>query len=187
MNTDNNNADKALVPGQTITQRWLKRLKSISVTIFIITIVGIGVDYYRLESRDTQTISQAELHTLVQQLTPAQQAVFEQGKPMLVYVWATWCGVCQLTSGAVNRLFESDYLISTIALKSGNTETLKKTMSAKSLTFPFYNDSDGLLSHSLAIKATPTFIIVSYTGNILYYSMGVNTEVGLRAKLALFN
>lgn len=163
--------------------RWLRELL---IGLVFLSVVGVAVDYFRLSQRDDSVISSAELSVIGAQLTPVQRKAFIGGEPLLVYMWATWCGVCSVTSPAINNMHEDGLLIASVASKSGGQAQLDQLLKSKSYSFPVYADEQGLLSQALAVKGTPSFFIINSKGNILFYSMGINTELGLRAKLAFF-
>ena len=181
---DMNKGDKnAPINNQSRFRRWLRE---IVLTVVVLIVVGLALDYFRLSQRDSRVVSRGELAVITAQLTAPQQLEFSQGKPLLVYVWATWCGVCNLTSGAVNALHNEGELVVSIASKSGSLQKVQAHLDDKEYQFPVYNDEQGLFGDALGVKGTPTFFIVNKHGEILFYSMGVNTETGLRVKLAFF-
>ena len=42
-----------------------------------------------------------------------------RGKPLLVYYWASWCGVCRFTTPTVEQLWQEGENVLTVALRSG--------------------------------------------------------------------
>ncbi|MGL5993932.1 MAG: redoxin domain-containing protein, partial [Aeromonas sobria] len=81
-------------------------------------------------------------------------ATLSQGKPLLVYDWASWCGVCRFTTPTVQQLWQEGENVLTVALRSGDSEQLGKGMSKKGLTFATHNDESGALAAQWQVGAT---------------------------------
>lgn len=79
---------------------------------------------YRLEFTDTalQTIAGDRIDL----------AVLSQQRPLLIYVWATWCGICRYTTPAVEKLAKEGGNVVSVALRSGDDEKLARWMHKKS-------------------------------------------------------
>lgn len=101
--------------------------------------------------------------------------------PVLVYFWATWCPVCQLTSPLMST-FSHDYPVISIAMRSGEDEKLQQYITAKGYEFSVINDMHGQLTAPWHIGVTPTIAIV-VNGKIVSVTSGVTTSMGLRARL----
>jgi len=160
-------------------------LKSAVLLLATVMIVGLAVDLFRFKQSDVASLSGQTMQLLTRQLSHEQRQGFDKGEPMLVYVWATWCGFCKVTSGAVDNISE-DHPVATIALQSGSGAAVAKYLADKAYRFGYYNDYDGALTRSLDINVTPTFLIVDNEGDIKFMSVGMTTEVSLRAKLSVF-
>lgn len=163
----------------------MKAIKNILIFVIIAVVVGWLVDGWRFSQLDKKQLSQPVVAQLTQQLTPAQGQAFDRGQPMLVYLWATWCGFCKTTSGSVSNIW-GDTPVATVALQSGSASTVKQYLASKQHAFQFYNDHDGALTRAMGINVTPTFLIVDNTGEIKFMSVGMTTELSLRTKLAMF-
>lgn len=161
---------------------WLKSMLGYSLFILLAT---HAVDFYRLSQHKNPQLAPVLLQQLTVQLSEQQQLDFANGEPLLLYVWANWCGVCKTTSWAVSRI-AADYPVATLALKSGDQAEVDDYLKQKNYRFPALADVTGHWMQSLHAHATPTFLIVDNTGHIRYYSVGINTELSLRAKLALY-
>ncbi|NRA41408.1 MAG: protein disulfide oxidoreductase [Pseudomonadales bacterium] len=166
--------------------RFMKLGFQVCTMLMLLSAITLAIDSYRLTSRDNHTLTPAIMQHIKQQLSSADQLALAAGKPVLVYVWATWCGVCKLTSKAVSNL-TSDYPVVSIALKSGTPASVAAYQAQHDIAFPVINDANGAVAQQLEIKGTPSFLILDSHGKIHYYSVGVNTEIGLRAKLAVFD
>lgn len=116
---------------------------------------------------------QGETHTL---------AELSREKPLLVYVWATWCGICKLTTPVVADMLADGTSVLSIALRSGDDERVKAWLTKKGLNGPAVNDNDGRLAQRWDIGVTPTFIIIK-NGNVVSTASGWSSRWGLQLRL----
>lgn len=103
-------------------------------------------------------------------------ATLSQGKPLLVYYWASWCGVCRFTTPTVQQLWQEGENVLTVALRSG------KGMSKKGLTFPTHNDESGELAAQWQVGVTPTFLVIK-DGKLVSSTTGWSSKWGLQLRL----
>lgn len=157
-------------------RRWLKDL----VVLFVLAMVLMwGMDQFRKPTlpENLQAIS---LQTLEgENLSLAE---LSEQKPLLVYVWATWCGVCRYTTPAVEKLAQENGNVLSIALRSGDDSQLALWMHKKSLTMPVVNDSRGDISQRWQVSVTPTLVIISQ-GKVVNVTTGWTSYWGMRARL----
>ncbi len=73
-------------------RRWLREL---AVWLLIGAAVSLAVDYFRQPALP-QNVSATSLQTLDGRTLDLH--AMSQQKPLLLYVWATWCGVCRYTT-----------------------------------------------------------------------------------------
>lgn len=136
-----------------LLRRWGKEFLLLLVILFI---ASQAMDYWRKpQAPDLNTVPSLTLTDG----TPVSIAQMSAEKPLLVYFWASWCGICKLTSPSVSELSESGYNVVTIAIRSGEDDRLAKGMAAKGYYFPVINDPDGRISQLWGVNVTPTFVI----------------------------
>ncbi|PKQ73869.1 protein disulfide oxidoreductase [Aeromonas sobria] len=109
-------------------------------------------------------------------------ATLSQGKPLLVYYWASWCGVCRFTTPTVQQLWQEGENVLTVALRSGNSEQLGKGMGKKGLTFATHNDESGDLAAQWQVGVTPTFLVIK-DGKLVSSTTGWSSKWGLQLRL----
>lgn len=107
-----------------------------------------------------------------------------QQKPLLLYVWATWCGVCRYTTPSVASLAADSGNVLTVALRSGDNVTLEKWLTRKKMTLPTVNDPSGQLARQWDIQVTPTLVVISQ-GEVKSVTTGWTSSWGMRLRLWL--
>jgi len=105
-----------------------------------------------------------------------------QGKPLLLYFWATWCPVCRFEHGAITSLAE-DYQVLSIALQSGEASDVTAYMKEHDAVYRVINDPDGVLSARYGIRGVPTSFIIDASGDIRATLSGFTTGLSLRYRL----
>ena len=136
-------------------RRWLREL---AVWLLIGAAVSLAVDYFRQPALP-QNVSATSLQTLDGRTLDLN--AMSQQKPLLLYVWATWCGVCRYT-----------------------TPSVEKWLTRKKLTLPTVNDPSGQLARQWDIQVTPTLVVISQ-GEVKSVTTGWTSSWGMRLRLWL--
>lgn len=100
----------------------------------------------------------------------------------VLYVWATWCGVCKTIQGNVDAVANNGTVL-TVAMQSGDDATVTQFLAARGLRWPTVNDESAALSRSLGVDAVPMLIFVDRAGRVRSVTRGYTTEAGIRARL----
>ncbi|MEH0884450.1 protein disulfide oxidoreductase [Enterobacter sp. UNJFSC 003] len=117
-----------------------------------------GVDYFR-----QPTLPASFSATPVQGIDGKTYdiAALSQDRPLLIYVWATWCSICRYTTPSVDKLAHKGGNVVSIAMRSGDDAKLARWVDKKQLIMPVINDANGALSQEWQVSVTPTLVIVS--------------------------
>lgn len=157
-------------------RRWTREL-----LILLLLVLGVmfAMDWWRapqapfafdqhmLETLDGEAVSLAQL---------------SQDKPLLVYFWASWCGVCRFTTPYVAKLVANGGNVMTVALRSGNDQQVEQWLAAKKLQLPVVNDEQGKLSAQWQIGVTPTLVVISQ-GKVVQSTTGWTSYWGMKLRL----
>ncbi|MEN8213079.1 MAG: protein disulfide oxidoreductase [Pseudomonadota bacterium] len=100
------------------------------------------------------------------------------GKPLFVHFWAEWCPICAFEEETIQSLSEEYELIS-VALSSGNDETLRNYMRESGLDFQVINDGDGQFAADWGVMAVPATFVIDAAGEIRFTEMGYSSKIGL--------
>lgn len=109
-------------------------------------------------------------------------AAMSQERPLLVYVWATWCGICRFTTPSVAAMAEKGENVVTVALRSGDDTTLANWLARKKYVMPVVSDQRGTLARQWQIQVTPTLMIVS-KGEVTSITTGFTSGWSMRLRL----
>ena len=104
------------------------------------------------------------------------------GKPLMVHLWATWCGVCRAEEGNVSSVV-GDHDVVTIASDSGSDSELRRVMTDRGLSWHVVNDPSGAIARAWGVSAFPTTFYVTSEGTIRTVEVGYTTTLGMRARL----
>lgn len=107
-----------------------------------------------------------------------------KGKVVLVHFWATWCPVCRIEEGTIERL-SKDYPVLSVAITSGGRAEVSDYLHGRGLNFPVMLDDSGALGESWGIKGVPSSFVVDARGEIRSVAVGYTSELGLRFRLWL--
>ncbi len=105
-------------------------------------------------------------------------------KPALVYIWASWCGVCRAMQGTLNELAKTHALV-TVATQSGDRATVSAYMAAHDFHVPTLVDEDGRIARRFGIRGVPALFFIDRQGDIRSVASGYTSSWGIRLRLWL--
>lgn len=111
------------------------------------------------------------------------------GRPVLVFFWASWCSVCKRTMPGLQSVYE-DYHNQGFEILAVNATYQDTTASAVSYflsqgyTYNILLDVNGIVLRSYQTHALPTSVLVSPDGVVMDVIIGAGMNEGfLRSKL----
>lgn len=166
----------ATTPPRPRWQRWGKEALWLLLMALVISTL---LDLWRSPTLPEGAMSAP---ITLQDGTTTDLATLSRSKPLLVYYWASWCGVCRFTTPTVETLWQEGENVLTVALRSGSDAQLREGMAKKGLTFPTHNDESGALAARWQVGVTPTFLIVK-DGELVSSTTGWSSGLGLTLRL----
>jgi len=157
-------------------RRWGRELLML---LLMVLAIAAAMDWLRAPQAPTAFDSQM-LATLDGESVSLAQLSRE--RPLLVYFWASWCGVCRFTTPDVAQLQAEGGNVLTVALRSGDDGQVAQWLARKRLSLPVVNDSRGELSAQWQVGVTPTFVVISQ-GKVVQSTTGWTSYWGLKLRL----
>ncbi|CNH24273.1 putative metal resistance protein [Yersinia thracica] len=159
-------------------KRWGKELL---VLLLLAAVVSFAMDWLRSPQAPTDW-PDTPWQTLAGKTVSLQE--MSQERPLLIYFWATWCGVCKFTTPSVNQLVQEGENVLTVALRSGAPAQVETGLRKKGYQLPVINDPQGQLSAQWQINVTPTVVIL-YQGKMVQHTSGWTSYWGMKLRLWL--
>ena len=117
---------------------------------------------------------------------PAAALKAYRGRPLLIDLWATWCGPCLQAMPSLNRIYK-DFASKGLQFVTVDEDTSAALADAYLMRhhYPWTNfhDADGSAQKALEDKGIPLTVLADANGTIVYYDFG-GDEAGLRKGLA---
>jgi thiol-disulfide isomerase/thioredoxin len=111
--------------------------------------------------------------------------VTERGKPVVVNVWASWCGPCRVESPLLARAARSyGDRVAFIGVNSrDDAGDARKFIDRYDLAYPHVFDTTGEIRNRLRLRGFPTTYIFGRDGSLRYLVVGGISEQELAARV----
>ncbi|TIN52415.1 MAG: protein disulfide oxidoreductase [Mesorhizobium sp.] len=157
-------------------RRWARE----GIILILLTLAVMwGVDQYRKPSLPA-SFSATPMQSIDGNIHDI--AALSQERPLLIYVWATWCSICRYTTPAVDKLAKEGGNVVSVAMRSGDNAKLARWAEKKNLSMPVINDASGALSQQWQVSVTTTLVIVS-KGDVVSATTGWTSYWGLKIRM----
>ena len=114
--------------------------------------------------------------------------LFQQGKPVLLNVWATWCPTCYAEHQYLNQLAEQGIRIIGLDYKDQNDKAVKWLKDLKNPYQVVLKDEKGSFGLDLGVYGAPETFLIDGNGIIHYRHAGdVNDKVWKEKLLPLYS
>ena len=165
----------------------MKKKLLIPLILFLLTIIAFSVPLKReAQGEDTKKLESALIgkpmpvnnFTELFENKAYTNELFQQGKPVLLNVWATWCPTCYAEHQYLNKLAKDGVRIIGLDYKDESPKAMKWL---KDLGNPYQvvlKDEKGSFGFDLGVYGAPETFIVDGKGGIHYrYAGDVNEKV----------
>lgn len=95
-----------------------------------------------------------------------------RGRPVLLNVWATWCGPCRVEMPSIQRLFDAyrdrGFVVLAVSVDPGHARAeVARFAEEYALTFPILHDPASRVSEIFRTRGVPETIILDGEGRIV--------------------
>ncbi len=171
-------------PDPTEKSRWQKirrRGPRLLMELALVVVAILVLEAFLTRDAARGTAPPLEAHTITGE---AFSLADWQGQAGVVHFWATWCGICDLEQGMIDRLAEG-YPVITVAMQSGSAAEVASYLSEQGVDYPVINDPDGALAAAYGVRAVPASFVLNPKGEVRFVTRGYTSGLGLRARLWL--
>lgn len=163
----------------TEPKKW--NIKSIAKEILIAVVLMLILTNI-INTIRKPDLGSSQLPKIEVQLLDGSRFSVEEGKPLVVHFWATWCPTCKLEASNIEGV-SKEYNVLTVAVNSGSDTKVEAYMKAHDLSFKVFNDSKGTLSKQFKVEAFPTTFVYDAKGELRFTEVGYTSTAGLTARL----
>ena len=110
----------------------------------------------------------------------------QRGKPVLMEVFASWCGACEHAAPMVDEVFrdaEKSGVIFVGVSVDGDAHAARRVQESWPITYPVVVD-DGQVQRAYGVSLLPTFVLIDKSGTVKRVSSGVPSRRTLTRWLA---
>jgi thiol-disulfide isomerase/thioredoxin len=121
---------------------------------------------------------------------PSRKLSDFRGKPLIINVWASWCGPCRQEMASLERLAWQEHAVpfSVIGISTDDySDNAKRWLKGTNATISHFIDSKLLLEHMLGASRLPLTVLVDANGKIVDKLYGARQWDGPEAKALIGN
>jgi cytochrome c biogenesis protein CcmG/thiol:disulfide interchange protein DsbE len=141
--------------------------------LLILLQIVLVFSYVSAQTSGGRTMPSVQIKTLDGKNVLASE-ISNEGKPMIVSFWATWCKPCirELTTIAdVYEDWQEETGVKLVAISIDDTRSLSKVrpfVNGKGWEYEFYTDANSDLKRAMNVNEIPCVFILDGNGNIVW-------------------
>lgn len=156
----------------------MKTFLQISGVLVFLLVFGVVLGYFKTGSR--KEVSIPNLKPLI-----GVSGSLSQNQKKVIYVWATWCVVCNSTLWLVNLNSKVLNLLGIpfYSIEEGSDLTkLQEYVEEKKIKFPVFIGNEKTIQE-LGIRGYPTYLFINKNSEKVFFDEGYLTPVGVMVRL----
>ena len=162
-----------------MTNKFYRWLREGLFFLLILVIFILLLDNFRAPQAPYNFANDTVITLAEKQVTLAELSAKQ---PLLLYFWASWCGICRFTSPKIADYAANGGNVLTVAFRSGDDAKVQHYLRQKHFMMPTVNDPTGAHAAQWHISVTPTFVII-YKGKVVSTTTGWSSLIGLKLSL----
>jgi thiol-disulfide isomerase/thioredoxin len=161
----------------------MKVLSSLGILFFALSL--------SVSAQQSKTLPTANIKTLDGK-TVSTATIDNNGKPIIISFWASWCRPCIKELSAIADLYEDwqdETGVKLIAISIDDTRTINNVrplVNARAWEYDFYLDSNGDFKRAMGVTNVPHTFILNGKGEVVYqhttYTEGAEYELYEKVK-----
>lgn len=152
-------------------------LRDIGIIVAIIYAISLWQGRHLLEDDGTVNVDDIQLVSLQGEVTP----VFKKNKRTLVYFFAPWCSICEISINNLDYLDDPNLRIVKIALDYQNQNAVQQFVQDNNVIGNVLLGS-AQLKRQFNIPGYPTYYLLDENQTVVGHSFGYSTALGLKLK-----
>lgn len=156
------------------SSRWLRW----AVELVILLTAVLAIDALQTRDHARGPVPELGLRELQGATVPVRTLL---GRPLVLVVWAPWCGVCKLETGNVSRArhwLEPRAQLVSVAAAYRSQKDVRAFIAQQHVDYPVLL-ADAAFQRALGVRAFPSLFVLDETGRIVRSSQGYTTTFGL--------
>jgi len=142
-------------------------MKGLAIGLGVMLFAGAAVAGTPGEIAVGAQLPEAQLNGLV---GAAGKLSSYRGKPLLINVWASWCGPCRAEMGSVERLYQryGGKAFNVVGISTDDDQAAAaKFVKVSGVSFPNYIDRNLVLENMLGANRLPLTVLVDGEGRVI--------------------